>query len=471
MKLQSLSTKIFLTSGLILIILSLASFGILYRAQTQQAVREMDMLLESQVIALSSLVNGLPNGDFDFEMPPFFLAQYKKIKPDGFFRFMNLSGDRVIRESPNAPPVNCKNMKDGNSSSMLTDHHIFRLKTLIFRPEIDTELKNTPSFESSPICLVVGIDETPYKALIMKTLFSTIPLLITLVLILIGILLALVRRITRDLSILTRALETADFSATHEFPILPVAQTVEVKAVVEKLVGLHEQATNVYLEMWLFLGRAAHQLKTPVTAIQSTLQVLLRKERSKEELLLSLKDVESAAGLLATLTKKLISSSRISYQESPSKENIDLLTFLSEQKKMFHSLAEQYGVSLILTTSSSLTVLANPLLLSELFGNLIENAILYSPREQGAQVSISWTIEQQNAVILISDQGMGFPVQVTNALFEPFVRGDERQIPGSGLGLSIAKRSAELLGGHIRIQETSSKGSVLLVSLPMIDNK
>ena len=58
-------------------------------------------------------------------------------------------------------------------------------------------------------------------------------------------------------------------------------------------------------------------------------------------------------------------------------------------------------------------------------------------------VSISWVVEHQNAIIPVSDQGKGFPAKVREFLFEPFVRGDEREIPGSGLGLSIARRLAE----------------------------
>lgn len=465
----NLSTKIFLVSGFILLIFCVASVGILYQAQTRQATQEMDLLLKNETLSLSALVNATTSGGFDFEMSPNFISRYKENNPNAFFRFIDSRKKIVLKESEHAPQINCTE-SDENKDIVTSDQRIFRVKNVLFQPEIDGGSKTMRSFMPSFVCLVVGIDEAPYKSLVVQTLLSSVPILIALVIFLIGMMLILVRRLTRDLSNLTMALATADFGATHEFPILPAVNTLEVKAVVEKLIGLHAQAADVYREMWLFLGRASHQLKTPVTAMQATLDVLLRKDRSKEELMSGLTDVESATGQLASLTKKLISSSRISFQESPiHRESIDLEEFMHEQIKMFSAQAERHGVRLSMAPISSLKVWANSFLLSEIFGNLIENAILYSPHGKDASVSISWEKEQNNAVIVISDQGVGFPSQVKQAFFKPFVRGDERQVSGSGLGLSIAKKSAQLLGGDVLIRETTAEGSKIAVTLPMIN--
>jgi signal transduction histidine kinase len=434
----------------------------------------MDTLLENQVIALSALVSARPEGEFDFEISPFFLNQYKGLKPFGFFRFINPITGEILRESPQAPLLSCNAQKLGTrdiqviKNNIINENKVFRIRTIIFQPEIDPDWKGSLSFIPSKICLVVGLDEAPYISLVMNTLFSTIPIVLILVIFLIGILLLLVRGITKDLSRLTSIIEVADFGATHKFPVLFDAQTLEVKAVIEKLIGLHTQAADVYQEMWLFLGRAAHQLKTPVTAIQATLQVLLRKERTKEELRLGLLDVEIAANQLSNLTKKLISSSRISYQESSAhREEIEFSNFILDQVKMFSSQAEQFGVSIRVVTRTSLKISANYFLVAEIFGNLIENAILYSPRGVGSSVEISWQIENQNALIFISDQGRGFSAHSREVLFKPFVRGDEREIGGSGLGLFNAKKSAHLLSGDILICETSSEGSKIAVTLPL----
>ncbi len=399
----SLTNKVFL---------GLSSFEILYQAQTQLAMQEMNTVLENQTLSLSTLASARPDGKFDFEMSTYFFSQFQRLKPRGFFRFTDSRGTKTLRENPGAPALNC--MPDhANRNVTLPIQGEYRVKATEFRPEVDSEISDAPHFVPPWICLIVGIETRPYRGLVCM----------------VALLLFLVRRLTGDISRLTTALAVADFGLTHEFPVLPEAQTLEVKAVVEKLAGLHEQATDVYRLMWFFLGRAAHQIKTPVAAMQATLQVLLRTVRTKEELLSGLADVESAASLLAELTKKLISSSRISYLETPAPGWIDFQEFFVEQLKLFRSKSEQQGVISLLFPSPALRLFC-----------------------------ISY---------LIADQGPGFPEQVKRTLFEPFVRGDERLAPGSGLGLSIANRAAQLLGGSVALTQSHGKGSLLAVSLPI----
>jgi signal transduction histidine kinase len=220
-------------------------------------------------------------------------------------------------------------------------------------------------------------------------------------------------------------------------------------------------------EMWLFLGRAAHQIKTPVTAMQATLQVLLRRDRSKEELLGGLEDVQSAADLLNNLTRKLMSSSRISYEERPPTEAIELKFIFKEMLEFFKSKSEMSGIQIKIESDTPLKVLADRTLMTDIFGNLIENAILYSPENKNAQILISWRPEHARAIIEIKDQGQGFPETIKADLFKPFIRGDERKIIGSGLGLSIAKKSVNLLNGDIELVESTASGSVMRVWLPI----
>jgi two-component system, OmpR family, sensor kinase len=469
MKEMKLSTKFLLVSGLILIIFCFASFAILFRAQKKQATEEMDHLLKNETLALSALVNTTGNGRFDFEMSPAFLLQYQQHNPNGFFRFVNPDNNAVLKESAGAPLVDCV-VESANKSIEVANRN-FRVGSQRFHPEIDGDKNGMEKIVSPLVCLVVGIDESPYQAMITKTLTSSVPVLIAMVVLLIIVMLILVRTLTRDLSILTNALATADFGVTHEFPKLPKANTPEVKAVVDKLAVLHLQATDVYREMWLFLGRASHQLKTPVTAMQSTLEVLLRKDRTKDELTSGLTDVMTAANQLGHLTKNLIASSRISYElPSRQREMIELCEFILGQVRTFYAQAEQLGVSIKVSSDSKIMVYGNRFLLTEIFGNLIENAILYSPHSENSEILISWESDSETVTVVISDRGPGLPNQVMKSLFEPFTRGDESLISGSGLGLFIAKRSAKLMLGDIWLLNTGPAGSKIAVLLPLSKN-
>jgi signal transduction histidine kinase len=464
----SLSSKLGLVSGFLLSIFFFASVGILFHAQSQQAFDEMDLLLKNQAQALSALVNTTENGNLDFEINRPFDSNYSARNQNGFFRFYDLNEKHVLKESLNAPSIDCDSAtREPNQNLKQTR---FRVIAYRFSPDMDGGARPPKGLLVPKLCLVVGVDQTPYRALVTQTLLSSIPVLIALVVLLIAALLILVRRLTRDLSSLTTALETANFGATHEFPVLPIANTLEVNKVVEKLADLHANAARVYQEMWLFLGRASHQLKTPVTAMQATLEVLLRKDRTKEELVAGLVDVQTAAAQLGHLTKRLITSSRISYDASSLEQDaIDLKDFLQSQVKAFSAQAALRGVLLKIESYSEIFVCGNSFLLSEIFGNLIENAILYSSQEGPSEVVISWHVDRQDIVVTISDQGPGLPAQVTDSLFKPFVRGDESLISGSGLGLSTAQKAARLLVGDVMIQETKPTGSKIAVRLKLVN--
>lgn len=463
MKNLKLSSKILIVSIIVLLIFSVASFGILYRALSKQAIREMDQILKNETLALSVLANSVGNGKFDFEMPPSFLNQFQQRNPNGFFRFVDPETGTQLRESNEAPQIACGSKTQNENVN--ANGRNFRVETFLFKPELDRETDEYEQPEIRSLCLVVGIDQKPYQHVLTETLFSSIPILIFIVIVLVAILLVLIRRLTRDLLALCSALTTTNFSATHAFPALPKAATNEVKAIIEVLAVLHEQAAEVYREMWLFMGRAAHQIKTPVTAMQATIEVLLRKERTREELLVGLEDVKVAASLLDGLTRKLMSSSRIAYEARPALEPIELGPFLKEMVEMFRSKADMSGVHIVFESVDHLSVLGNRTLMTDIFGNLIENAILYSPEHKNAHVSILWSAVGEKAAIEISDQGMGFPNNVQAELFKPFFRGDERQTFGTGLGLSIAKKSALLMGGDVELAESDERGSKIRVWL------
>lgn len=460
-----LSTKILFVSIFTLLVFSMASFGILFRALSNQASREMDQLLKNEALALSALVNSTGGREFDFEMPSNFLNQFKQRNPDGFFLFIDPHDGKVLKQSDGAPQIACS--EEPSNTDVKVANNSYRVETLLFQPELDREVDSSAAIRSQSLCLVVGINKAPYWDVLLETLLSSIPILILIVVILVTTLLVLIRGLTRDLFALTSALTTANFSGTHAFPTLPKAHTQEVKAIIDVLEDLHEQASEVYREMWLFLGRAAHQIKTPVTAMQATLQVLLRKDRSKDELLTGLEDVQSAADLLNNLTKKLMSSSRISYEEHPPTEAIELKSFFKDMSEFFKSKADMSGIQIKIETETSLKVLGNRALMTDIFSNLVENALIYSPEQKSAYVLISWHKSDTKAIIEVKDQGPGFPEVIKSDLFKPFIRGDERKVIGSGLGLSIAKKSVNLLEGDIELAESTSSGSTMRVWLPI----
>jgi len=102
----------------------------------------------------------------------------------------------------------------------------------------------------------------------------------------------------------------------------------------------------------------------------------------------------------------------------------------------------------------------------QLFSNLIENAIVHTPR--GTRIEIALQVENGVALVSVSDNGPGVPPEEHEKLFRRFYRQEaSRTRPGYGLGLSLAAAIAELHGGGIRIVRDQRPGLWLLISLPL----
>jgi signal transduction histidine kinase len=464
----TLGAKILTGTALIISFFSATTFVVLYNSESRLTVKEMETYLSSEANMLSSGITENRDGTIDFEFSTYFLAQYDKHEPQRFFRFFPSQSLKPIYESGNAPLVSCSNNRKVLFSDFSVNSKTYRVLQYYFQPASDEAESSIGAVENPWVCLVVGIDKGPYQNLVAATLFSIAPVFGGMLFLTLALLWYLVRRFTSDLSGLRVALEKNEFRATYAFPDLPQARTIEVDAINSKLHSLHRQAAQVYQEMWLFMGRAAHQLKTPVTAINATIDVLLRKERSRDELLLGLGDIQFGIKQLVSLTEKLLSSSRIAYQlESRSDEFvvISLQEFFSEQVAFFRARGEQRRVTLEILPSPAAYVRATRALLLELFGNLLENAIIYTVEDSA--VEVRWLITEYQVVVSITDCGSGFSIEALNHIFDPFVRGDERLSGGSGLGLSIANRVAQGLEGEIRVASSGTQGSEIKVTLPL----
>jgi len=115
---------------------------------------------------------------------------------------------------------------------------------------------------------------------------------------------------------------------------------------------------------------------------------------------------------------------------------------------------------------ASPSVLADENLLRHVLTNLLSNAMKYSPPE--VPVEFSLAAQGGNAVFRVADHGIGIPTVDRKQLFTAFHRGQNvGQTPGSGLGLVIAKRCAELHGGEIHCESTEGVGTVFTVCLPL----
>jgi two-component system sensor histidine kinase/response regulator len=218
-----------------------------------------------------------------------------------------------------------------------------------------------------------------------------------------------------------------------------------------------------------FISMVSHELRSPLAAVQQNLMVItggLAGEISHEARDMFLGMQTRIKGLI-TLIGDWLNLSRIESGEMISGMGpVDLKPLLAEVIETLSPLAEEKNVSLRIAATGPVPVtVGNRDTLRMLFTNLIHNGIKYS--REGGKVEATLGEEDKRIRIEIKDTGIGIPADKTPLIFEQFYRvKGETEAEGSGLGLSIARKIAEMHSGSIMVESEPGKGSTFTVYLP-----
>ncbi len=218
-----------------------------------------------------------------------------------------------------------------------------------------------------------------------------------------------------------------------------------------------------------FSADASHELRTPLTVMRGEIELALRNPKTPEEyrqvLESSMEEILRMSSMIENLLT-LAKADQGSYEVNLSEVNLGMLVReLFDDSEM---LAEGKHIHVSLAKNDPITIVGDKVRLRQLFLNIIDNAIKYTP--DGGAVTLS--VERRNgaAVFQVSDTGIGISPEDITRVFDRFYRVDKarsREIGGTGLGLSIAKWIAELHRGKISVQSEVDKGSVFTVELPI----
>lgn len=226
-----------------------------------------------------------------------------------------------------------------------------------------------------------------------------------------------------------------------------------------------------YQQIQRFTADAAHELRTPLAAVRATVEsVLVMPKVSEEEAHETLKVVHRQNQRLTTLVSDLLLLSRLdSEKKLPTKSICNLQDIISDIVEEMAAFAVAEGVTLAIDfqTEKPLAVLGNEEQLYRLVLNLVNNAITYTP--EGGQVSVTLKRTQEQALILVSDTGIGIAPEHQAKIFDRFYRVDESrtgQSGSSGLGLAIAQAIAKAHHGTLTVESQLGKGSTFVASLP-----
>ena len=217
-----------------------------------------------------------------------------------------------------------------------------------------------------------------------------------------------------------------------------------------------------------FTADASHELKTPICAMRGEAEVLLSKGRKAEEYQEGLAHfIEQFENLNRMINDLILLSKSDSSQVELKMVPLRLDLLIKDLCHLFQVLAEQNRIGLEMDIPEEVTVLGDKVRLQQLFTNLIDNAIKFTP-----QGSIRVSVEKNEEAVLvkIKDTGIGIPEEEQGKIFKRFYRVDKsrsKEPGGVGLGLSIAEWIAHAHHGRIEIDSELNKGSTFTVYLPI----
>jgi signal transduction histidine kinase len=216
-----------------------------------------------------------------------------------------------------------------------------------------------------------------------------------------------------------------------------------------------------------FIGMVSHELKTPLTSVNTYLQLLLRKAEKtddnflKQAYMQSLKQVKHMTDMInGFLDVSRLESAKIRIEKSEF-EVSDLF------KEIMMDYELQYSThKIILDSSSSLKINADRLKIIQVLNNLVGNAVKYS--ENGSTVKISYEQIDKNIRVIVRDKGMGIKPKNIKRLFERYYRVEQdSKIAGFGIGLYLSAEIIFAHGGKIWAESEIGKGSVFYFELQL----
>lgn len=273
-----------------------------------------------------------------------------------------------------------------------------------------------------------------------------------------------IRRHVAPLDAAAAALAQRPASSFEDLPVENVP--AEVRPLVEEINRLMRRLEATVLREKQFVTDAAHALRTPLAALQLQVDVL-DGGRDEQEKVARLAELRTGMRRIIRLSEQLLSLARNESAAGAVEEKTDLRQGLDDVSQLYADAARAGNVRLQVESDAPVFVPGSPRRLGLILGNLVENAIRYSP--VGAAVSIRTSVASGRARIEVWDEGAGLPPTELERVFERFYRVPGDTSNGSGLGLSTVDSIVRQLGGSVWLENRAdTSGLIAIVTLPVV---
>ncbi|MGC2619349.1 MAG: HAMP domain-containing sensor histidine kinase [Acidobacteriaceae bacterium] len=426
----------------------------------QEQLRAFDMMLRGRADSLLGAVQDAEDPGDTVRVNPKALD----LPEDDLWEVTNFGG-QVLAHSTKWIPDDLRNFDDTNRPRIFRDRgHRFRGLTLHGVRQVDAD-------DQSPgVPRPVRIDYAASLLPVHRALWRTERFLIisnTALLLVTGLLVTLLlRRGLAPLEELSRA--AAQMTPSNpEFRAPEAAcRVAELSVLAKALQSSTQRLKKAFRQQEIFVHDAAHELKTAVTIVKSSLQLLVSRTRTSQEYAEGLRTCLDDCSRMEELVQRMLLLARFE-QGAPELDAFDLTEAACEVGAQLETFAKLRGVHLHVEANESAWVPLSEEACASLISCLMLNALQHCPENGRAELSVRAAGDM--VTLRVCDTGSGIAPEELPHVFDRFYRGDSsraRSSGGTGLGLAICKAIVDSCGGSIKLESTLGAGTTAEVQLP-----
>ncbi|MBU9399724.1 sensor histidine kinase [Burkholderia multivorans] len=456
---------------LLLPLLGLLAFDswLTYQRAMSAAHVAFDRTLSSSLKSIREGVR-LNDGDIEVDLPYLALEMFESGDGGKIYYLIREDNGRTITGYPDLP------LPPGDDAAAAGDRTLFvtHYYDVVYRGEqlrmaaLRVPVHDVPTAQTRIVWVMVGETIEARQALARQILVGSLLQEGLLVVLALGIVWLGVGRGLRPLNRLSATV--AARSEDDPTPLDTGGMPSELAPLVESINQYIGRTQRMQVARRRFFADAAHQLKTPLAAVQAGVELALRPDE-QPRVNVHLRRVNGAVRQAAKIVQQLLSLSRLDSDSghAVAHKTVALHRLARSVTLDWSPVARARDIDLGFEHDADVTVHGQPDLLGEMIGNLIDNAIRYAGDR--AVITVRVSREDECARLDVIDNGPGIPEDERDAVFERFHRGSTTQtVEGTGLGLSIVREIARVHRGSVVLAPAAGGGLIVTVRLPAADD-